>query len=61
MTVKTKKILSMQSEDEGPCGFRIGPNGEVEFLTRAETDAVIRRALYEAMVDAGFRRRRTLH
>jgi hypothetical protein len=62
MTVKTKRIpLPMESESDERCGFRIGPNGEIEWLTRAETTALVRRTLYEAMVNAGFRMKRTLH
>jgi hypothetical protein len=59
MTTRTKSMRRTQSEAEQPTGFRIGSDGEVEMLTRAETDAIIRRAIYEAMVRAGFRIRRS--
>jgi hypothetical protein len=61
MTVRTKTIRLMESESDEFCGFRIGPNGEFEWLTRAETDAIVRRTLCDAMVNAGFRMKRTLH
>jgi hypothetical protein len=44
-----------------PAGFRIGPNGELEWTTEAEAEAVVHRAIREAMVAAGWRRDRTLH
>jgi hypothetical protein len=39
MTARTISMRLMQSESEQPTGFRIGPDGEVEVLTRAETAA----------------------
>jgi hypothetical protein len=43
-------------------GFRIGPNGEVEVMTEAEAEAMVRRAIREAMHRAGWpRSNRTLH
>ena len=55
MTVKTKIMRPARPESDQPAGFRIGPDGNVEVLTTAEADALIRRAIYEAMVRAGFR------
>jgi hypothetical protein len=45
---------------EQSCGFRIGPNGEVEVMTPAETEAVVKRAIWEAM-RRGLAASRTLH
>jgi hypothetical protein len=43
-------------------GFRIGPNGEVEMMTEAEAEAVVKRAIREAVYSAGWPRfERTLH
>jgi hypothetical protein len=60
MKVRTKSS-PMKSASEQQCGCRIGPNGEVEVLSRAETTAIIRRAIYDSIVKAGFRIPRTLH
>jgi hypothetical protein len=62
MTARKKIMPETWLEREQPAGFRIGPNGEVDVLTEAEVDALVRRA--EAMVTAGFRIRpskRSLH
>jgi hypothetical protein len=49
-------------EGNQPGGFRIGPGGEVELLTDAEVDALVKRAIREAMYSAGWPRcERTLH
>ena len=53
MATRTKKQRA--ESDSEPCGFRITPDGEVQMLTRAETDGIIRRALRQAMINAGFR------
>ncbi|MEH2563498.1 hypothetical protein [Bradyrhizobium sp. AZCC 2289] len=61
MTVKKKIELQTRLSDEVP-GFRIGPNGEVEIMTQAEVEAVVERAIREAMYRAGWPRLgRTLH
>ncbi len=54
MTLRKKIVPQMRLSDEVP-GFRIGPDGELEVMTEAETQAVVKRAIYEAMVRAGFR------
>lgn len=64
MTVKKLKMPPNWREGEQPAGFRIGPNGEVEMMTEAETLAVVWRTIYESMIRAGFRIRpskRSLH
>lgn len=64
MTARTKTMRRTPVESDEPGGFRIKPNGEVEVLTAAETNALVGRGLREAMVNAGFRIRsfeRTLH
>ena len=58
MTVKTKIMRPARPESDQPAGFRISPDGSVEVLTTAEADALIRRAIYEGMIRAGFRIRR---
>ena len=60
MTAK-KMMPQTRLSDEVP-GFRIGSNGEVEVMTQAETEAVVQRAIREAMYRAGWpRSNRTLH
>jgi hypothetical protein len=62
MTARKKIVPQTRLSDEVP-GFRIGPNGEVEVLTKAEVDALIARTLREA-IEAGLPIRRfeqTLH
>jgi hypothetical protein len=60
MTARKKIVPQTRLSDEVP-GFRIGPNGEVE-MTQAEADAVVKRAIREAMFSAGWPRlERTLH
>jgi hypothetical protein len=62
MTAKKKMMPQTWLEGEQPAGFRIGPNGEVELMTQAEADAVLKRAFQEAMHSAGWPRLgRTLH
>jgi hypothetical protein len=58
---KKKMIPPTWPEGEEPAGFRIGADGELEWMTEEEADAVVRRAFGEAMVEAGWRRKRTLH
>ncbi len=61
MTARKKIVPQTRLSDEVP-GFRIGPNGEVEVMTEAEVDAVVKRAIREAMYRAGWPRLgRTLH
>jgi hypothetical protein len=60
MTARKKIVPQTRLSDEVPA-FRIGPNGEVE-MTQAEADAVVKRAIREAMFSAGWPRlERTLH
>jgi hypothetical protein len=60
MTARKKIVPQTRLSDEVP-GFRIGPNGEVE-MTQAEADALVKRAIREAMYSAGWPRlERTLH
>jgi hypothetical protein len=63
MTAARKKIIATaRLEGEQPAGVRIGPNGELEVMTEAEADAVVKRAIREAMYRAGWPRfTRTLH
>jgi hypothetical protein len=62
MTARTKTMRRTPVESDQPGGFRIGPNGEVEVMTQAETEAVVKRAIREAMYSAGWPRfGRTLH
>lgn len=62
MTAKKKMMPQTWLEGEQSVGFRIGPNGEVEVMTEAETEAVVKRAIREAMYSAGWPRcERTLH
>jgi hypothetical protein len=57
-----KKKIIVAAWLEQACGFRIGPNGEVEVMTQAEAEAVVKRAIREAMYSAGWPRLgRTLH
>ncbi len=60
----TKKKMMPQTwlEGEQSVGFRIGPNCEVEVMTEVETEAVVKRAIREAMYSAGWPWfERTLH
>ncbi|MEH2473650.1 dihydrodipicolinate synthase/N-acetylneuraminate lyase [Nitrobacteraceae bacterium AZCC 2161] len=41
-------------ERNQPGGFRIGSNGEVEAMTEAEAEAVVKRVVREAMYSAGW-------
>jgi hypothetical protein len=62
MTVRKKIMVPERLEGEQPPGFRIGLNGEVEVMTEAEAEAVVKRAIREAMYKAGWPRfERTLH
>ncbi|WP_155255101.1 hypothetical protein [Bradyrhizobium elkanii] len=61
MTAKKKMIPPTWPEGENPAGFRIGPDGELEWMTEEEADALVKRAIGEAMIAAGWRRKRTLH
>jgi hypothetical protein len=61
MTAKKKMIPPTWPEGENPAGFRIGADGELEWMTEEEADAAVKRAIGEAMVEAGWRRDRTLH
>jgi hypothetical protein len=57
-----KKIVRPMELSDQPVGFRIGADGEIEMMTQAETEAVVRRAIREAMYRAGWPRpNRTLH
>jgi hypothetical protein len=57
-----KKITPQTRLSDQSAGFRIGPNGEVEVMTEAEAEAVVKRAIREAMFSAGWPRcERTLH
>jgi hypothetical protein len=61
MTARKKIVPQTRLSDE-VSSFRIGPNGEIELLTEAEAEAVVRRAIREAMYRAGWPRLgRTLH
>jgi len=42
-------------------GFRVSSDGGVEALTEAEVDAMINRAICEALAQAGWQIKRTLH
>jgi hypothetical protein len=55
-----KKKIMVPTWLEPSCGFRIGPDGEVELMTEAETQAVVERAFREAM-RRGLAASRTLH
>jgi hypothetical protein len=62
MTAKKKMMPPTWLEDEQSVGFRIGADGEIELMTRAETEAVVERAIREGMYRAGWPRpNRTLH
>ena len=62
MTVRKKIMAPARLEGEQPAGFRIGANGEVEVMTEAEAEAVVKRAIREAMYSAGWPWfERTLH
>jgi hypothetical protein len=56
---RKKKIMAPAWLDPS-CGFRIRPDGEVEVMTPAETEAVVKRAIHEAM-RRGLTARLTLH
>jgi hypothetical protein len=57
-----KKIVPQTRLSDQSAGFRTGPNGEVEVMTEAEAEAVVKRAIHEAMSSAGWPRcERTLH
>jgi hypothetical protein len=58
MTVKKKIMVPTWLEQSR--GFRIGSNGEIEVMTQAETEAVVERAIREAM-RRGLASSRTLH
>ena len=61
MTARKKIMPQTRLSDEVP-GFRIGPNGEVEAMTEAEAEAVVKRLVREAMYSAGWPWfERTLH
>ncbi len=58
----TRKKIMVPTWLEPSCGFRIGPDGEVEVMSPAETEAAVNRAIREAMYRAGWPRvERTLH
>jgi hypothetical protein len=58
----TAKMMRHTRLSEEVLGFRIGPNGEVEVMTEAEAEAMIRRAIREAMHRAAWpRSNRKLH
>jgi hypothetical protein len=61
MTAKKMMIPPTWPEGENPMGLRIGESGELEWLTEEEADALVKRAFGEAMVEAGWRRKRILH
>lgn len=62
MTTRKKMMPKKWLEDEQSVGFRIGSDGEIEMMTQAETGAVVKRAIREAMYRAGWPRfTRTLH
>ncbi len=62
MTVKKLMMPPEWLEGEPRVGFRIGPNGEIEMMTEAETLAAVMRAIREAMYRAGWpRSARKLH
>jgi hypothetical protein len=56
MTARTKTIRRTPVESDRPGGLRIGPNGEVEAMTKAEAEAVVKRVVREAMYNAGWSR-----
>jgi hypothetical protein len=56
MTAKKMMIPWAWLEGEQSVGFRVGPNGELEWMTQAETEAVVERAIREAMYRAGWPR-----
>jgi hypothetical protein len=60
MTVKTKIMRPTRPESDQLAGFRISPGGDVELLTIAEVDALVKCAI-RAGIEAGLRIRRTLH
>jgi hypothetical protein len=60
--MRAKKMMPHALLSDEVRGFRIGPNGEVEVMTEAEAEAMVRRAIREAMHRAGWpRSNRTLH
>jgi hypothetical protein len=62
MTARTKTTRRTQIKSDQPGGFRIGANGEVEAMTEAEAEAVVKRVVREAMYSAGWPCfERTLH
>ena len=62
MTARTKTMRRSPVESDQPGGLRIGPNGEVEAMTEAEAEAVVKRVVREAVYSAGWpRSERTLH
>jgi hypothetical protein len=62
MTARTKTMRRAPVASDQSAGFRIGPNGEVEMMTEAEAEAVVKRAIREAVYSAGWPRfERTLH
>ena len=62
MKMRNKIVAPTPFESNQSVGFRIGPNGEVEVMSEAETDAVVKRAIREAIYSAGWPRLgRTLH
>jgi hypothetical protein len=62
MMMTKKKIVRPMGLCDQPVGFRIGADGEIEMMTQAETEAVVQRAIREAMYRAGWPRSNwTLH
>ena len=61
MTVKTKMMrpTTRLDGDRPGVGSRVGPDGDLELMTRAEVDVLIARALNEAVKQV--RPIRTLH
>ncbi|MEH2480639.1 hypothetical protein V1282_003996 [Nitrobacteraceae bacterium AZCC 2146] len=52
--MRVKKKIMVPAWLEQSAGFRICPNGEVEVMTQVETEAVVNRAIREAMYSAGW-------
>jgi hypothetical protein len=59
-TMTRKKKIMFPTWLEPSCGFRIGPDGEIEVMSPAETEAVVERAIRDAM-RRGLAASRTLH
>jgi hypothetical protein len=60
MSRTTEKMQMSKQKSDQPAGFRVHPNGEIEFLSERETWDIVVRAI-NAAVARGLGGRRTVH